>query len=211
MLSLDSTNWRGRAEMTEETQPPHREATYEDLVALPARMVGEILGGKLFASPRPASPHSAASLALGGELIGPFQRGRGGPGGWWFFNEPELHFGKDVLVPDLAGWRRSRMPVRSNTPFFTLSPDWVCEVLSPSTARIDRTLKKEIYAREGVEYVWLVDPVLRILEVLRLHGGQWLEKGSWSGNARIRAEPFEALELELEALWFSEAPEPEPG
>jgi Uma2 family endonuclease len=194
--------------MTEEKQPPHREATYEDLVALPPHLVGEILGGELFASPRPASPHSAASFALGGSLFDPFQRGRGGPGGWWFFVEPELHFGKDVLVPDLAGWRRSRMPVRSAVPNFTLAPDWVCEVLSPSTARIDRTLKKQIYAREGVEYLWLVDPVLRILEVLRLQERQWVDKGSWSGDARVRAEPFEALELELEALWFFESPEP---
>ncbi|MFE8602329.1 Uma2 family endonuclease [Archangium violaceum] len=194
--------------MAEEKQPPHREATYEELIALPAHVVGELLEGELVASPRPASPHSAASFALAMELGGPFQRGRGGPGGWWFFNEPELHFGKNVLVPDLAGWRHSRMPVRSDTPHFTLAPDWVCEVLSPSTARIDRTVKKRIYARHGVEYVWLVDPVLRILEVLQRHEGRWLEKGSWSGNARVRAEPFEALELELEALWFSESPEP---
>jgi Uma2 family endonuclease len=207
MLSLGTTDWRGPAEMTEEKQPPHREATYEDLVALPPHMVGQLIGGELIASPRPASDHSAASSALGGVLFEPFQRGRGGPGGWWFFDEPELHFDKDVLVPDIAGWRRSRMPVRSRVANFTLAPDWVCEVLSPSTARIDRTLKKQIYAREGVEHLWLVDPVLRTLEVLRLHGGEWLEKGSWSGNARIRVEPFEALELELDALWFSEAPE----
>ncbi|HZI08690.1 MAG TPA: Uma2 family endonuclease [Archangium sp.] len=194
--------------MAEEKQPPHREATYEELVALPSHVVGELLEGELVASPRPASPHSAASLALGAELVGPFQRGRGGPGGWWFFTEPELHFGKNVLVPDLAGWRHSRMPTRSDVPNFTLAPDWVCEVLSPSTARIDRTVKKRIYARQGVEYVWLVDPVLRILEVLQRHEGRWLERGSWSGNARVRAEPFEALELELEALWFSESPGP---
>jgi Uma2 family endonuclease len=194
--------------MKEEWPFRQRDATYEDLVALPPHLVGEILGGKLFASPRPASPQSAAVVALGGLLGGPFQRERRGPGGWWFFTGPELHFDKDVLVPDVAGWRRSRMPVRSRVPNFTLAPDWVCEVLSPSTARIDRTLKKQIYAREGVEHLWLVDPVLRTLEVLRLHGGEWLEKGSWSGNARVRAEPFEALELELDALWFSEAPEP---
>ena len=191
-----------------EKQPPEREELYETLRALPSHVVGEILGGKLFASPRPASPHSAASLALGAELIGPFQRKRGGPGGWWFFNEPELHCDQDVLVPDLAGWRRSRMPVRVPVPFFTLAPDWVCEVLSPSTARIDRTLKKQLYARAGVSFLWLVDPVLRVLEVLELHEGQWLERGSWSGRARVSAEPFAALELELEALWFSESPEP---
>ena len=124
------------------------------------------------------------------------------------FSEPELHLGQDIVVPDLAGWRRSRMPVRSPIPHFTQAPDWVCEVLSPSTARIDRTLKKTLYAQWGVGFVWLVDPVLRVLEALRLHEGQWLELGSWSGNERIRAEPFEALELELEALWFSESPEP---
>jgi Uma2 family endonuclease len=196
--------------MTEEKQPPDREATYEDLVALPSHLVGEILGGKLVASPWPGSAQSAAKIALVGQLGGPFQRGREGPGGWWFFNGLELHFGKDVLVPDIAGWRRSRMPVRPNAPYFTLAPDWVCEVLSPSTARIDRTVKKQIYAREGVEHLWLVDPVLRILEVLRLHGGEWLERGSWSGNAHVRAEPFEALELALKDLWFSESPE-EPG
>ena len=194
--------------MAEEKQPPLHEATYEELVALPSNLVGEILEGKLFASPRPGSAQSAAKVALVGQLGGPFQRGRGGPGGWWFFTEPELHFGKNVLVPDLAGWRHSRMPTRSAVPNFTLAPDWVCEVLSPSTARIDRTVKKRIYARQGVEFVWLVDPVLRILEVLQRHEGRWLERGSWSGNARVRAEPFEALELELEALWFSESPEP---
>ena len=183
-------------------------ALYARLEALPSQVVGEILDGELVTSPRPASPHAAASFALAGELSAPFQKGRGGPGGWWFFAEPELHLAADVVVPDLAAWRRSRMPVRQAVPHFTLAPDWVCEVLSPSTARLDRTLKKQLYAREGVEHVWLVDPVLRTLEVLRLHGGQWLERGSWSGAARVRAAPFEALELALEDLWFSEAPEP---
>ncbi|ATB28570.1 Uma2 family endonuclease [Melittangium boletus] len=194
--------------MTEETPPPPDEATRARLEALPPHVVGEILGGQLIVSPRPASPHSAASFALSVELGGPFQKGRDGPGGWWYFTEPELHLGPDVLVPDLAGWRRSRMPVRVPVPHFTLAPDWVCEVLSPSTARIDRTLKKQRYAREGVEYVWLVDPMLRTLEVLRWHEGQWLERGAWSGHERVRAEPFEALELPLEALGFSESSEP---
>jgi Uma2 family endonuclease len=113
-----------------------------------------------------------------------------------------------VLVPDIAGWRKARMPVRPHAAFFTLAPDWVCEVLSPSTAALDRVRKKHIYAREGVEYVWLLDPLARTLEVFQLRDGQWLEKGSWSGDERVRAEPFEALELELSALWLSESPLP---
>jgi Uma2 family endonuclease len=152
-------------------QATRREATYEDILALPPNMVGQIISGELIAMPRPAGDHSAASTALLGQLYDSFQRGRRGPGGWWLFGEPELHLGKEVLVPDLAGWRHSRMPVRSAAPYFTIVPDWVCEVLSPSTARIDRHLKRESYAREGVEYFWLVDPVRRTLEVLRLQPG----------------------------------------
>ena len=206
MLTSDSMEERGHL-MTRK-KPLNRAELDEKLQALPSHVVGELLGGELFVSPRPASPHSAASFALGIELGGPFQRGRGGPGGWWFFTEPELHLDQDILVPDLAAWRRSRMPVRPSVAHFTLAPDWVCEVLSPSTARIDRTIKKQLYARAGVSFLWLVDPVLRVLEVLQLHEGQWLEQGSWSGNARVSAAPFEVLELELEALWFSESPEP---
>jgi Uma2 family endonuclease len=185
-----------------------REATYEDLVALPSNMIGQIIAGELIASPRPASDHAVAASALESELYGPFQRGRGGPGGWWLIFEPELHFGKDVLVPDVAGWRRTRMPSVPRAPFFTLPPDWVCEVLSPSTAGLDRVRKKHIYAREGVEYVWLVDPVGLTLETFQYRNGQWVELGSWSGNDRVRAEPFEAIELELEVLWLSETPPP---
>jgi len=208
MFGVGATQGRGHTPMTEETPPGPDEALYGRLEALPPHQVGEIVGGRLIVSPRPASPHAAASFALSVELGGPFQKGREGPGGWWFFTEPELHLGADVLVPDLAGWRRSRMPVREPVPHFTQAPDWVCEVLSPSTARLDRTLKKQCYAREGVEYVWLVDPVLRTLEVLRLQQGQWLERGAWSGGARVRAEPFDALELCLDALWLSESSEP---
>ncbi|QDE80523.1 MULTISPECIES: Uma2 family endonuclease [Myxococcus] len=188
--------------MGHETKRP---ATYEDLVALPEHQVGQIIDGELIAQPRPASRHARASFRLGGELYSPFERGRGGPGGWHLLDEPELHLGADVLVPDLAGWRRDRMPEVPDTPYFTLSPDWVCEVLSPSTAALDRSRKKRIYAREGVGHVWLVDPQARTLEVFRLSGGQWLEQGTWSDDERVRAEPFEALELELGVLWLPEA------
>lgn len=182
-----------------------RPATYEDLVALPEHQVGQIIDGELIAQPRPASRHARSSSALNGELYGPFDRGRGGPGGWYLLMEPELHFGRDVLVPDLAGWRRDRMPELPDTPYFTQPPDWVCEVLSPSTASLDRTRKKRIYAREGVGHIWLVDPQARTLEVFRLSGGQWLEQGTWSDDERVRAEPFEALELELGVLWLTES------
>ena len=183
---------------------PKREATYADLLALPANEVGQIIAGELIASHRPASDHFNANFALGGELYGPFHRGRGGPGGWWIAFEPELHLGKDVLVQDIAGWRRSRLPAMPRVPYLTLAPDWVCEVLSPSTAGVDRVRKKHIYAREGVEYVWLVDPVGRTLEVFQLQEGRWLELGAWSGNERVRAAPFDAIELELEVLWLPE-------
>lgn len=176
-------------------------ATYADLVALPENMVGELIAGELHASPRPAGPHTVASSVLGMRLGGMFHSGGGGPGGWAILDEPELHFGDDVLVPDLAGWRRERMPRVPRTPAFTLAPDWLCEVLSPSTARLDRAAKLPVYAREGVKHVWLVDPEARMLEVFRLEGGHYSLRVTHSGSARVRAEPFEALELELAALW----------
>ncbi|WP_164007185.1 Uma2 family endonuclease [Pyxidicoccus trucidator] len=191
--------------MSKETKRP---ATYADIEALPENMVGQIIDGELIAMPRPASPHAVAYSVLGGLLLTAFQVGQGGPGGWWIVDEPELHFGQDVLVPDIAGWRRERMPQMRRVPYFTLAPDWVCEVLSPSTATLDRKRKREIYAREGVEYVWLVDPASRTLEVFRKQGEQWLPRGTYSGEARVRAEPFEDLELHLGALWPPELEAP---
>ena len=129
------------------TEQPMKRATYEDVLNAPENKVAEILDGELFLSPRPAPRHAAAASSLGGRVGGPFDGGIGGPGGWWILDEPELHFGEHVLVPDLAGWRRERMPAIPDVAFFTLAPDWVCEVLSPSTARIDRGEKLPIYAR----------------------------------------------------------------
>jgi Uma2 family endonuclease len=124
-------------------------------------------------------------------------------------DEPELHLGRDVLVPDLAGWKRSRLPMVPREAFFSLAPDWVCEVLSPSTAALDRVRKKPVYAREGVEYVWFVDPVGRTLESFHLQEGRWVELGSWSGSDLVRAAPFDAIELELQALWLPELHSPD--
>ena len=115
-----------------------REATYEDLLSLPDDVLGQIVEGELHATPRPAIDHQRASSVLGIRLGDPFDLGGGGPGGWWIVDEPELHLDWNVLVPDLAGWRRERLPELPREAFFTLAPDWVCEVLSPSTARLDR-------------------------------------------------------------------------
>jgi Uma2 family endonuclease len=182
-----------------------RNATYEDLLQVPDNLIAEILGGELITSPRPALAHARATWVIAQD-IGPFDRGTrgGGPGGWWILFEPELHLGPDILVPDLAGWRRERMPVLRDIPYFELAPDWVCEVLSTSTARIDRVRKKPIYAREQVGHVWLVDPIARILEVYRLDGGQWVDVGAYGGEELVRAEPFSAVEMDMSQWWLEE-------
>jgi Uma2 family endonuclease len=181
--------------------PAKRRATYEDIVALPAHVVGEIIDGVLYTQSRPAAAHARASSILGSELTGPFDRGRGGPGGWVILDEPELHLHGEVVVPDIAGWRRTRMPEMPDATAFELAPDWVCEVLSPGNAAHDRVRKLPLYAREGVSHAWLLDPASRTLEIYRLDGGRWVLLGTWDGDARVRAEPFEAIELELGALW----------
>lgn len=165
-------------------------------------MVAELIDGSLLLSPRPGGPHAAASTALTEELGPPFKRGRGGPGGWLILDEPELHLGANVLVPDLAGWRRERMnQVPANAAYFTLAPDWICEVLSKGTAKFDRGRKLEIYASHGVAHAWLVDPLNRTLEVLRREGKHWLIVSTHADDERVRAEPFDAIELELGLLW----------
>lgn len=178
-----------------------KSATYADLEALPGNVVGELISGTLYVSPQPAFPHVVAASRLTIELGGPFDRGRGGPGGWYILAEPELHFGEDVLVPDLAGWRRERMPRSPRTAATSLAPDWVCEVLSPSTMALDRAVKLPVYAREGVRHVWLLDPLARTLEHFRLEGEHYVLLVTHSGPARVRVEPFEAIELELAWLW----------
>ncbi len=184
--------------MSERTK---KRATYQDVLAAPEHMVAEVLDGELHLHPRPSLQHAAAASALGEELGPPFKRGRGGPGGWVILDEPELHLGQDILVPDLAGWRVERLPEVPLAAYIELAPDWICEVLSPRTAKQDRSTKLEIFAREEVKWAWLVDPALRTLEVSRLTDGKWLRLGVWSDDALVRAEPFDAIELELGALW----------
>lgn len=182
--------------------PAIRHATYRDVLDAPPHMIAEVLGGELRLQPRPAKPHAAACSALGEELGPPFKRGRGGPGGWLILDEPELHLHADILVPDLAAWRRERMPaIVADEPYFVLAPDWVAEVVSPATAKYDRTDKLSIYAREQVAWVWLVDPVARTLEALALDGAGWRLLGAWRDEARVRVPPFDAIELDLAILW----------
>jgi Uma2 family endonuclease len=180
-----------------------RKPTYEDVLAAPEHLVAEIIDGELYTHPRPAAPHAEAASVLGMDIGSAFHRGRGGPGGWIILVEPELHLDPNILVPDLAGWRRERLPEVPKEAFITLAPDWVCEVLSPGTALLDRRRKMPLYARERVPHLWLVDPIVRSLEVYLLEGERYVHLGTFGENERARAVPFDAIELELEALWPS--------
>jgi Uma2 family endonuclease len=181
--------------------PAIRAATYDDLLQVPENLVAEIIHGQLITYPRPAPRNAWASSSLGGELVSPFDKGRGGPGGWWILDEPELHVGPHVLVPDLAGWRRERLPTLPETAWFELAPDWICEVLSPSTARTDRAQKLPIYAAAGVRYAWLIDPDLRTLEAFENLEGRWLLLGVSENDQAIQLPPFDAISFPLNALW----------
>jgi Uma2 family endonuclease len=183
---------------------PAVEAAFQ---AAPDTMVAEILDGELHTMPRPARPHTNAASVLGGELHGPFRRGIGGPGGWVILDEPEIHLGPkpDKVVPDLAGWRRERMPDAVGpvdaAAYYEVAPDWVCEILSPATEAVDRGKKMRIYRREGVGHAWLINPITRTLEVYRLESGRWVLLDTYDDDAVVRAEPFDAIELPLGLLW----------
>jgi Uma2 family endonuclease len=184
-------------------EPATRRATYEELVAVPDHLVAEIINGTLVTSPRPGSSHARAAGKLGTKLGRPFDDGEDGPGGWILLPEPELHLQDDVVVPGMAGWRRERMPVMPETAAFTLVPDWICEVLSPtSTEARDREEKMPLYAREGVGHLWLVNPTSKTLEAYVIDDrARWVLLGTWSGDKKVRVKPFDAVELELAALW----------
>jgi Uma2 family endonuclease len=179
-------------------------ATYDDLMQVPENMVAELIDGDLYSSPRLAGPHARFASALGMDIGTPYDRGRGGPGGWWIVDEPELHLNEQVLVPDLAGWRRERMPQIPTDHRFIIEPDWVCEVLSPSTARLDRGKKMRIYAEYEVSWFWLVDPVQRLLEVFTLSGERWSLVQTYSGDDVFHSEPFPVVEIDLASIWGRE-------
>lgn len=183
-----------------------RKATYQDVLDAPAHMIAELVDGELHVQPRPSGRHAAVTSALGEELGPPFKRGKGGPGGWLILDEPELHLRADVVVPDLAGWKRQRLPTVGDEAYFELAPDWICKVLSPSTQKHDRTAKLSIYAREGVAHVWLVNATHRTLELLRLQQDGWLTVAVHHDDQRVRAEPFDAIELDLSVLWADLTP-----
>lgn len=194
---------------------PRKPATYEDIEAVAPHLVAEIIDGVLRTHPRPSPRHAFSASSLVDELISPFQKGRGGPGGWVFAAEPELHMGNDVLVPDIAGWRRQRMSTVPAAAFFEIAPDWVCEVLSGSTEKRDRTIKMKAYATHGISYFWLIDPRQQMLEAYELVNDQWVWIGGWSSEEDVHAPPFEALKISLADLWpldpplgFNEDPTP---
>jgi Uma2 family endonuclease len=183
-------------------------ATYEDLLKVPENLVAELIDGELYTWPRPAGPHARFSSVLGMEIGPPYDRGRGGPGGWWILDEPELHLGENVLVPDLAGWRRERMPEIPHDHRFIIEPDWVCEVISPPTTRVDRGKKARIYAEHDVSWLWLVDPERRTLEVFQLAGDLYSMLHVFTGDDVVRADPFPAAEIDLASIWGPTPEEP---
>ncbi len=185
--------------------PKPRAATYADLEALPPNTVGEIVNGVLHSQPRPTPRHGLAAGAVNAELWSPFQQGRGGPGGWFFIPEPELHLGPHVIVPDIAGWQRERLPKLPETAWFDVAPDWICEVLSPSTQRYDRTDKLAIYAEYGVKHCWYVDPIAKTMEVFALTGDKWLLAQTYKDAEPVTAPPFETHTFPLDVLWPSDS------
>jgi Uma2 family endonuclease len=188
-------------------KPARRPAHYDLILDVADTKVAEIIDGELIVSPRPASPHAYAGLGIVRDLGGAFHRPPGdsrGPGGWWLLFEPELHFGDDVIVPDQAGWRQARMSKVPRVAAFTLAPDWICEIVSPTTGHIDRGRKMRIYGREGVPWLWFVDPLLRTIEIYALRDGEWVVKTVYSGNAPARLAPFEAVELEIARWWIDD-------
>lgn len=181
-----------------------RLATYEDLLRLPEELRAEVLMGELVTSASPAPSHSLAQGSLRNFIGGPFSDddGRGGPGGWWIFLEVEVRLGThDVVRPDLAGWRRSRLINPWEQRPIDVVPDWACEVISPSHAARDRVAKRHLYLQYRVDSYWIVDPAARTLEALQRDGQRWVEIGSYDDRSVAAIAPFEAIELDLARIF----------
>lgn len=193
------------------SETARRLATWEDLLRTPEDgLTYEVIHGNLEAMPRPRPIHGVVQANLAGDLSGPFQRGRGGPGGWWIVIEPDVRLTThDIYAPDLVGWRRERLPRLPEERPIDLPPDWVCEVVSPSHRRRDRVVKANVYLEAAIPHFWLVDPEDRLLEAFELRQGAWLRLGGWSDGDRVRVAPFGALELDVGGL-FPESPLPGP-
>ncbi len=185
----------------DETESSAPRATYQGVLDAPPHIVSEVVDGKLYTHPRPAPPQVLAHLNLLGFLNQTFQFGRGGPGGWWILDEPELHLGADIEVPDIGGWRKERMPRLPDTAYFTLAPDWVCEALSPSTREFDLDCKQAVYARESVRHLWFVDPIARSLEAFALRDMKWVMIDTLFETACVSLSPFDAISFNLGELW----------
>lgn len=183
-----------------------KSVTYADLEAVSPFLVAEIINGALVTHPRPSPRHSIAANVLGSEITNGFQFGRGGPGGWIFMSEPELHLGANVVVPDISGWRRERLQSLPGTAFIETPPDWVCEIISPSTETYDRGPKRQMYASAGVAHLWLVNPVEQYLEAFQLVAGQWLLQSTVSGAEEVKIPPFDAVAFSLGLLWPFDKP-----
>lgn len=195
-------------------EPARKLATYADIEAAPEHVIAEIIDGELVTQPRSTPRHNAAAGNLTAELSGPFQKGRGGPGGWIFLFETEVTFGDDILVPDVSGWRSERLNAYPDTNYLTVRPDWVCEVLSRPTEVRDRTAKRRIYADAGLPHLWLIDPRQQLLEAFELSAGQWVLTGTWRSAEAVRAAPFDAISFSLadlspldRPLGFDESPQ----
>ena len=196
------------------SSPAPTTATYADLLALPSDVRAEVLGGSIVTAPAALPRHSHAQRSAGRFIGGPFHDddGRGGPGGWWIFIEVDVALGpQDIVRPDLAGWRRERLPRPGAVRPIEVAPDWICEVLSPATAARDRVHKRNLYARSGVSHYWLIDPAARVLEALAANDGRWMETGVYDDTSVARIGPFEAIELEVGRLFLPRAADDVPG
>ena len=187
-------------------QTAEKSATYADLEALPPHLVGEILFGRLITHPRPTRRHGGATSSLGAVVTTAHQFGADGPGGWIFVDEPELHLGPHVVVPDVAGWRRERMTEPADQAWFEIAPDWVCEALSPRTEKYDKGDKRRIYSTYRVEHLWFLDPRARSLEVFRRQEQDWLLTHTFFENEQVKAPPFAEHEFSLGLLWPFDPP-----
>ena len=180
-----------------------KRATYEDLHTIPENMTGEIIDGELIVAPRPSRKHVYAASSLGNEIGPPYHSGRGGPGGWIILIEPEIGLGDDILVPDLAGWRRERVPASENHNWISVCPDWICEIVSPGTLQMDRVKKMRVYAQNEVPHLWIIDPIGKTLEVYRFQTGSYTVAGVYAENEKVRVEPFQEVEIDLTNLWWA--------
>jgi len=183
-------------------EPAKRKATYDDLHSVPENMIGEIIDGELHAMLRPSPKHAKVASDLGVVIGNPYRFGRGGPGGWIILDEPELQLGEHTLVPDMAGWKKERFPSSLTTNWIEVAPDWICEILSPGTMRLDKTKKMPIYAKHGVDCIWLINPMDKTLDAFRLVSGGWLLFGAFLENDKVQAEPFQEIEIDLAELWL---------